>query len=152
MDRGIYEFPIAAGTDHYLFNHENGFDDGSTVPASAISSHIESSQIDIGDGDRFLLLNKLVPDITFRNSPDSNPNAIFTLKTRNFPGGDYLQTNDSTISRTAQETTTVVEQYTNQANIRLRGRSFALRVSSTATETGWRLGSPRLEIRPDGRR
>ena len=152
MDRGIYEFPIAAGTDHYLFNHENGFDDGSTVPASAISSHIESSQIDIGDGDRFLLLNKLVPDITFRNSPDSNPSAIFTLKTRNFPGGEYLQNFASTIARTAQETTTVVEQYTNQANIRLRGRSFALRVSSTATETGWRLGSPRLEIRPDGRR
>jgi len=152
MDRGIYEFPIAAGTDHYLFNHENGFDDGSTVPASAISSHIESSQIDIGDGDRFLLLNKLVPDITFRNSPDSNPSAIFTLKTRNFPGGEYLQNSASTIARTAQETTTVVEQYTNQANIRLRGRSFALRVSSTATETGWRLGSPRLEIRPDGRR
>ena len=152
LDRGIYEFPIAAGTDHYLFNHENGFDDGSTVPASAISSHIESSQIDIGDGDRFLLLNKLVPDITFRNSPDSNPSATFTLKTRNFPGGQYLQNSASTIARTAQETTTVVEQYTNQANIRLRGRSFALRVSSTATETGWRLGSPRLEIRPDGRR
>ena len=152
MDRGIYEFPIAAGTDHYLFNHENGFDDGSTVPASAISSHIESSQIDIGDGDKFLFISKVIPDITFRNSPDSTPTATFTLKTRNFPGGSYLQTSDSSVARTAQETSTVVEQFTNQANIRLRGRSFALRVASTDTEIGWRLGSPRIEVRQDGRR
>ena len=152
MDRGIYEFPIAAGSDHYLFNHEDGFDDGSTVPATAISSHIESSQIDIGDGNNFVFINKVIPDITFRSSTVGSPSATFTLQTRNFPGGSYLQTTDQTITRTASESSTVVEQYTNQANIRLRGRSFALKVASTGTEIGWRLGSPRVDVRPDGRR
>ena len=152
MDRGIYEFPIAAGSDHYLFNHEDGFDDGSTVPATAISSHIQSSQIDIGDGNNFVFINKVIPDITFRSSTVGSPSATFTLQTRNFPGGSYLQTTDQTITRTASESSTVVEQYTNQANIRLRGRSFALKVASTGTEIGWRLGSPRVDVRPDGRR
>jgi hypothetical protein len=152
MDRGIYEFPIAAGSDHYLFNHEDGFDDGSTVPATAISSHIQSSQIDIGDGNNFVFINRVIPDITFRSSTVGSPSATFTLQTRNFPGGSYLQTTDQTITRTASESSTVVEQYTNQANIRLRGRSFALKVASTGTEIGWRLGSPRVDVRPDGRR
>ena len=47
---------------------------------------------------------------------------------------------------------TVVEQFTDQVNIRLRGRSFALRVDSTETGVTWRLGSPRVDIRPDGKR
>ena len=54
VDRGVEENPIAAGRDGYLYNHEVGFDDGSTTPASAIT-YIESSQFDIGDGDQFSL-------------------------------------------------------------------------------------------------
>ncbi len=51
IDRGVEENPIAAGRDGYLYNHEIGFDDGSTSPASAISAYIESSQFDLGEGD-----------------------------------------------------------------------------------------------------
>jgi hypothetical protein len=50
--------PIAAGPDHYLYDHESGFDDGSTAPASAIAANIESSQIDLGDGDQFAFLSR----------------------------------------------------------------------------------------------
>ena len=149
LDRGIQEFPIAAGLDGYLYFHENGFDDGSTAPASAISAHIESSQFDIGDGNNFSFVNRLIPDVTFRNSSTSTPSVTFTMKTRNFPGGNYLETDDETISKTAS---VPVEQFTNQTFVRLRGRSMALRVASTETGMTWRLGSPRLDIRQDGRR
>ena len=151
-DRGITVFPIAAGTDGYLYEQETGLDDGSTTPASAISAHIESSQVDIGDGDQFSFINRYLPDVTFNGSTSDNPAATFTFKTRNFPGGDYLASDANAITQSVAGTTSVVEQFTTQVNIRLRGRSFALRVASEDPEVQWRLGSPRVDIRPDGRR
>ena len=152
LDRGIESLPIAAGTDHFLYSHESGFDDGSTTPVSAISAYIESSQFDMGDGDNFTFINRLIPDLTFRDSTSGSPKATFTLKTRNFPGGEYLQSNAKPVTQSSAGSTTVVEQFTDQVNVRLRGRSFALRVDSGETGVAWRLGSPRVDVKPDGRR
>ena len=148
IDRGVREFPVAASTDGYLYNHEVGDDDGSTNPVSPIVAHIESSQIDIGEGDKFSFISRIIPDITFRDSAIGKQ-ATLTVKTRNTPGGQYLQTESATVEKSA---TVPVEQFTQDARLRLRGRSFALRVASSETGVGWRLGSPRLDIRPDGRR
>jgi len=149
IDRGLEQNPIAAGLDGYLYTHENGFDDGSQNPAAAISAYIESSQFDIGDGNNFSFVSRIIPDVTFRDSTVSSPSVTFTMKARNFPGGNYLQENDSIVTKTA---IVPVEQFTNQANIRLRGRSMALRVDSNETGMTWRLGSPRMDVRQDGRR
>ena len=149
LDRGINADPIAAAPDHYLYNHEIGFDDGSTDPVTAISARIESSQIDMGDGDHFLFMSKMIPDLTFRDSTASLPSATMTLQARNYPGGLYLQTQAKAVTRTA---TVPLEQWTNQVNLRLRGRAFSLKLESTDTGVGWRLGTPRVDIRPDGRR
>jgi hypothetical protein len=145
MDRGIYDNPIAAGPNNYLYIQETGFD----ADGSAITAYIESSQIDIGDGDQFAFIKRLIPDLTFRGSTASSPSANFTIKTRNFPGGVYLQSNEKTVTKTAS---VPVEQFTDQVHLRLRGRSFAMRIESDDSGVGWRLGSPRLDIRPDGRR
>jgi len=149
LDRGINQFPIAAGTDRYLYLHEFGQSDGSTVPDSAIDAHIESSQIDIQDGENFAFIRRIIPDITFDGSTTDSPNANLVLKARNFPGGNYLNSQTAGVDRTA---TVPVEQFTDQVNVRLRGRSFALRVESDQEGVSWRLGSPRVEIRPDGKR
>jgi hypothetical protein len=149
IDRGVQENPIAAGLDGYLYTHEDGFDDGSQNPATAISAYIESSQFDIGDGNNFSFVSRIIPDVTFRNSTEGSPSVTFTMKARNFPGGNYLQEDDSAITKTA---TVPVEQFTNQAYVRLRGRSMALRVESSETGMTWRLGSPRMDVRQDGRR
>ena len=149
IDRGVQENPIAAGLDGYLYTHENGFDDGSQNPATAISAYIESSQFDIGDGNNFSFVSRIIPDVTFRNSTEGSPSVNFTMKARNFPGGNYLQEDDSSITKTA---TAPVEQFTNQAYVRLRGRSMALRVESSEVGMTCRLGSPRMDVRQDGRR
>ena len=149
LDRGVNAEPLAASSDHYLYLHEIGFDDGSTEPASAITAFIESSQMDLGEGDQFAFMRRLIPDVTFRNSTAETPSAVMTLKVRNFPGGDYLSSDASTVSKTAS---LPVEQFTDQVYVRLRGRSFALRMESQNTGVTWRLGSPRVDIRPDGRR
>ena len=139
---------IRDSTDGYLYEHEIGSDDGTTSPATAISAHIESSQIDIGDGDKFSFITRVIPDITFRSSA-TDSTASFVVKARNSPGGNYLQTETKDIVKTAS---VPIEQFTEDARIRLRGRSFALRIESSDTGVEWRLGSPRLDIRPDGRR
>ena len=145
IDRGIRQFPIAAGSPN-LFNHETGFDDD----GSAMTSFIESSPMDIGDGDKFTLVQKVIPDLTFDGSTSqSAPAANFTLKARNEPGENYSNTSAGTATRTS---TSPVETFTNQLNLRARGRSFALRVDSDALGVKWRLGSPRVSIRQDGRR
>ena len=151
LDRGINDYPLATGTDSYLYDHEYGLDDGSTNPPSAISAHVESSQIDMGDGERFAFIRRLIPDVTFGGSTATSPTATFTLKTRNFPGGAYLSSDDSSVTQSEAATSTVVEQFTTQAFVRLRGRSFALRVASSEEQVQWRLGSPRVEVRQDGR-
>ena len=148
VDRGINNYPIAASTDYYLYDHEFGLDDGSTSPSQGITAHIESSQIDLADGDKFVFMRRVIPDLTFNGSTSTAPAANLILKSRNFPGGNYLNTETSAVTQSA---TVPVEQFTQQAFVRLRGRSFALRIESTATEVKWRLGATRVDIRPDGR-
>ena len=144
LDRGIKTFPIAA-EGGYVYNHELGNDNDGV----AMTSFIESSQLDTGDGDRFIMLTKLIPDVKFDGSTTPVPSVDFTLQTRRHPGANYSQTNTSTATRSA---TTPVEQWTEKLDVRLRGRSFALKVQSTGLGTKWKLGSPRVELRPDGRR
>jgi hypothetical protein len=145
LDKGIRQFPIAAGTS-YLYNHEFGFDDD----GSAMTSFIESGPMDIGDGDKFSLIQKVIPDLTFEGSSSvSSPAATFTIKARNEPGLAYNNTSAGTATRTA---TSPVELFTNQINLRARGRSFSLKVDSSATGMKWKLGSPRVSLRPDGKR
>jgi hypothetical protein len=150
IDRSpISDYPIATYTDGKQYFHELGLDDGTTSPASAISAYIQSSQVSLGEGDQFALIKRIIPDLTFENSTAGSPTATFTVKVRNFPGANYDDENDASVSRTA---TVPVEQFTNQVHLRLRGRSFALKIASEEVETQWRLGAPRLDVRPDGRR
>mgnify|MGYP003640214786 CR=1 len=145
IDRGTRFYPIAAGSS-YLYNHEFGYNDD----ASAMTSYIESSPMDIGDGDKFTLIQKVIPDLTFDGSlTSSTPAATFTLKARNYPGESFDNTDTGTSTRTS---TSPVEEYTKQLHLRARGRSFAMRVESSALSMKWKLGSPRVDIRLDGKR
>jgi len=145
LDRGTRNFPLAAGIDGYLYNHEFGYDD----VTDPIEAHIESSPIDIADGDRFTLIGRVIPDMTFEGSTSlSNPQATFTVKARNFPGATFDNTDSGDTIRTSSSP---VETYTNQLYLRARGRSFALRVESDSLGTKWKLGTPRIEIRADGK-
>ena len=145
IDRGVRTYPIAAGSS-YLYNHEFGYDDD----GSAMNSFIESGAIDIGDGDKFTYIQRVIPDLTFNGSTNlSSPQATFTVKARNFPGASFDNTASGDAIRTASSP---VETFTNQLHLRARGRSFALRVESEALGAKWKLGSPRIDLRPDGRR
>lgn len=138
LDRGLKEYPIAGAVNGYLYNHEFGTDDD----GAPLSAYIESSPVDIDEGDRFVFARRLVPDIDFQQSTDQAlKQATFTIKTERFPGTGYTQS-----------VATTVADGSTQNHIRARGRSFGLRVETDGLGVGWRLGSPRLDIRPDGGR
>jgi hypothetical protein len=149
LDRNVLNNPIAVSPDGYIYYHEVGFDDGSTNPPSALNSYVESSVVDIGDGDQFMFATRVIPDLTFRESTNLTPTVNLTLKARNFPGGAYFASDTDPVTKTA---TLPVEQFTNQLFVRLRGRSMSLRIESNQTGVSWRLGDPRLDLRTDGRK
>ena len=145
LDRGTRQDPLATGSQ-FIFRHEVGYDDD----GSAMSSFIESSPIDIGDGDKFTYISKVIPDLTFDGSTGSvDPQATLTVKSKNFPGAGFDNTASGDTVRTS---TSPVETFTNQLFLRSRGRSFALRIESSTLGTRWKLGSPRIDVRQDGRR
>jgi hypothetical protein len=144
LDRGVRTLPLATG-GNYLYNHEIGYDDD----GSAMTSFIESSPIDLGDGEKFAFIRRVIPDITFNGSTSINPTADFTIKAKDFPGSTYDQTSTQSTSRSS---TSPVEQFTNKLDCRIRGRSFALRIDSSAIGTKYKLGTPRIDVREDGRR
>ena len=146
---GLRSFPQATGTDFYLYDHENGLDDFSTGSRVAINAFVESSDFDIGDGQQFMLRNRILPDLSFNGSTAANPAALFTIRSRDFGGDNFTESPSDSAIRTA---TSPVEQYTDKIDLRARGRQMSIRVENTATEVKWRLGAPRIDVRPDGRR
>ena len=147
IDRGIRNFPQATGTltYPYLYNHEFGTDDD----GSPITSYVESSPFDLGEGENFGFIDKVIPDLTFDGSTVDSPVVDFTMQARNFPGANYNVSQTGSATRTS---TTPVEQFTNQIFVRVRGRSMSLKVSSNTAGVQWRLGTPRVNVKQDGRR
>ena len=146
LDRGTRNYPLATDNNGYVYNHEFGYDADDT----AMDSYIESAVMDIGDGDHFAYIRRVIPDLSFSGSTSiSTPQATFTVKARDFPGEDFGNTAAGTTTRTQSSP---VEEYTKQLYLRARGRSFAMRVESNALGSKWRLGSPRVDLRQDGRR
>lgn len=146
--RGVFGYPIAASGDGYLYYHEFGINDGSQNPPVGIDSYIESNPVDLGDGDQFMFVSRVVPDLTFRNSTGT-PSVTLTLKAKDYPGNAF---GDTTSQAATRSVSTPIEQYTGEQFVRIRGRSIAFRIESDQLDTTWRLGTPRLEVRPDGRR
>jgi hypothetical protein len=149
IDRSIEDFPRAASVDGYVYFHEIGQDDGSTNPPSPIVAYIESSPIEIGQGEQFGFAWRMIPDLDFRNSSAPSPTVDFILEAQDFSGSNFSQTANNNTTRTA---TIPIEQFTDQTFFRLRGRMLSLRVRSDQLGVAWRLGVPRVDIRADGRR
>jgi len=155
LDSPLRTVPMGAGYNGQLLYHETGNDDGTTSPASPIVSFCQSSDFDIGDGHNFGLVSRIIPDLTFDGSDVAQPTVTFTVRPRQNPGANYGASNspdvDSTQSYIGQRTYNV-QQFTQYVYVRVRGRQMAFRVGSSELGVAWQLGTPRIDVRPDGRR
>lgn len=155
LDSGLRNYPVAATYSYNLVNHEQGTDDNVTGTPVAINAIIGSAEFDIDDGDHFGFVWRMLPDITFRGSDTESPQVTMTLIPMQNSGSGYnnpisLGGNpDATVTRTS---TSVIEQFTGQVYVRVRGRQMILQVESNQLGCAWQLGSPRIDIKQDGRR
>lgn len=151
----VSEVPIAATYTNRLVYQETGTDDAETGTTAPITSYITSAEFDIDDGHNFGFIWRILPDVTFRGSSASSPSAVMTLLPLQNSGSGYNSpasvggSDNGTITRI---TTVPIEQFTGQVNVRVRGRQMAFKVASDALGVQWQLGSPRIDIRPDGRK
>jgi hypothetical protein len=98
-----------------------------------------------------MFIRRIIPDLNFTQSTATAPEVEFTMTARNYNGNVTGQGSDSgDVIRSS--VVSGQDNYTNQLFMRLRGRQMNLKVSSDTTGVKWRLGAPRLEMRPDGRR
>jgi len=157
IDSGILVYPLAATYDNNLVDHEFGVDDNQTATPQPIDAYIESAEIDLDDGDSFMFVKRVLPDVTFRGSTAGSPSGTLTLKPLANSGSGYLSpasvggtssNADATVVRTA---TVPIEAFTGQVYIRLRGRQISVRFESSTLGVQWQLGSLRLDMQADGR-
>ena len=154
-DSPLRDFPMAAGYDGMLIYHEDGVDDGTTNPPSPITAYCQSSDFDIGDGHNFGIVWRIIPDVTFDGSTVNNPTTVFTVRPRQNPGTNYGSTDNPDVisaQNYQNQQTYNVQQFTEYAYVRVRGRQMAFKISSDTLGVSWQLGTPRLDVRPDGRR
>ncbi len=156
LDSGLRNYPIAATYAYNLVNHEDGVDDNITATPQPITALIASSEFDIDDGHNFGFVRRILPDLTFRGSSDSvTPQVTMTLIPLSNSGSGYSNpaseggTNSAVVQRI---TSVVVEQFTGQVFIRVRGRQMVFRVDSSQVGCAFQIGAPRIELQSDGRR
>ena len=149
IDRELYDNPIATeylanttannetilgltagATQIYL--HEQGND----ADGEAIDAYLKSGAVQIGQGDDFSFVSRLIPDI-------QNQSGTLNLDF------EFLRyPNDAN----AVTKSTSFTSGTEKVDLRGRGRQFTANIVSNTTGTSWRLGTMRFDIQPDGRR
>lgn len=157
-DSPLQRGPLAATgttTVGQLVVHEQGVNDVTTDVPVPINAYIQSSDMDIEDGNQFMLVWRMLPDVSFDGSATDQPAVNISLYPRQFPGSSYGTETDSAVV-SAQNYTNVktytVQQFTPQVFVRVRGRQMAFRIESTTLGVNWQLGTMRIDARPDGRR
>lgn len=153
-DSGLRAYPQAATYSHNVVNHELGWDDQTGETPVAINAYIESAEFDIEDGQNLAFVYRIVPDITFDNSTAESPQVTMTLLPLINSGSGYNvpQSVGGSSSATIQRLTTVnIERFTGQVYVRVRGRQMIIKVESVDLGNAWQIGTPRIDLRLDGR-
>jgi hypothetical protein len=161
LDSGLRNYPMAATYSYNIVNHESGVDDNVSGTPTAIESSITSSQFDIGDGHNMAFVWRMLPDLTFRGSTDgTTPSLTMQLLPLQNSGSGYNNpksvggtSSTASLPVTATQTYPIdLDTFTGQLNIRVRGRQMSMKISCNTLGTQWQLGSPRVDVRADGRR
>jgi hypothetical protein len=155
IDSGLRPYPLAATYSNNLVEHEYGVDDNQTDVTLPIVATIESAEFDLDDGDKFMFIRRVLPDITFRGSTANNPSGELSLIPMQNSGSGYnnpRSVGGSSNAGVVRSATVPIEQFTGQVYIRVRGRQVIVKFESSDVGVAWQLGSMRLDMQPDGKR
>lgn len=155
LDSDLRNYPLAATFSNNLVYHENGVDSNELGTAVAITATITSGEFSLDEGDKFMMINRILPDMTFVGSTAGSPSATMTLLPLENSGSGYnnpLSAGGNSSSAVVRSASVPIEEFTGQAFVRIRGRQIAVKIESTGLGVTWKLGIPRIDLRPDGRR
>jgi hypothetical protein len=155
LDSGILSKPLAATYINNLVSHEDGVDDYSSTSPAAIYSYIESSEIDMEDGDSYVFIRRVLPDFNFSGSTLTNPSVTLTISPMLNSGSGYkspMSVGGVANANIARSATVPIEAFTGQVYIRVRGRQFTLKIENNELGAQWQSGAHRIDIQPDGTR
>jgi hypothetical protein len=126
VDKNVFNYPMMWAADGYVYDHEVAFNrpGGGDVYA-------ESGPMQIGNGERFMHINEIVPD------ENTLGDVTATFIKRNYPTGD--------------ETSYGPYSMSNPTSVRLNGRQINMRFDG-ARDTDWRVGVMRVNAIQGGRR
>ena len=149
IDREVFDNPVASEYfENTTANNETilGLTDGATqmflhetgnnADGAAITAFVKSGVVQIGEGNDFSFVSKLIPDVE-----DQLGTLNAKLEFKNYPN------NSVSVTKTA-----TFQDNTDFVSLRGRGREFTVNVVSNTTNTAWRLGTQRFDIQPDGKR
>jgi hypothetical protein len=165
--------------NHEVGTDDNATSTTAAINAYVVSSDLEISPSDAGE--HFGFVWRMLPDVNFNGSTSASPQVNITLMPRNSSGSAYANlsnqpywpaTGQTTSAPTWPPTSQVqnplvqssnnysssgypeytIQQFTGQVYTRVRGRQMAFKVGSNTIGTAWQLGTPRFDIRADGRR
>jgi len=163
LQDNIQSNPVAADYNSRLLYHESGVDDNATSNTQPIYAYIQSSDFGImasdnnNSGQHFGFVWRILPDVNFNGSNQANPQVTMAIYPRQNSGTAYGSTdlNQVTSSQTYATPTPneyTVQQFTGEVYTRLRGRQMAFKCYSNTIGTQWQLGTPRFDVKQDGRR
>lgn len=131
LDLSLDGKPVGAANGK-LYQHEVGVDDD----GSPMVAFIESGDTDIADGDAYMFVSRLLPDVKL-----SGGSLNYQIKGRDYPN-ENLRTKASV----------TVFPDTDKRDVRVRDRQIVLRIQSNDIGVEWRTGKTRLDMQPDGRK
>ena len=144
-------FDVTGNTDGttIYYEHETGVNQIKGGVTSAIAANILSGDFDItqdqregitfrGDGEHIMRVSRFLPDFITQAG-----NTIVELDLRNFPNQTAASSSLGPFTITSS---------TNYQSCRARGRSVAVKISNTAVDSNWKMGTFRLDVHAGGRR
>lgn len=120
---GVYDNPLVASPDGYVYRHEIGFNYDGAIP------YAETGPFELGSGDNVYMARHLYPD------ERTQGNVTASFRTRFYPNGAEYSHGPYTMNA--------------PTSVRFTGRQVVMRVDG-ATNSDWRFGIPRLDVQPGG--
>ena len=89
IDSTALRYPVSANYNNTLVYQEYGLNDNTNGVDLAMDSYIQSSEFDLQFGNRFAFVNRILPDVTFRQSTATSPQVTMTLIPMQNSGSGY---------------------------------------------------------------
>jgi hypothetical protein len=138
IDQSVLGTPIGAGTDRYLYQHEQG----NSAAGQPMNALVTTGYFAAADGDNMVFVDQIWPDMKWGTYTGNNNATVYlTINTANYP-------TETPVSYGPYAMTVGIPFI----NVRARGRLFSFTIQSTdGAETFWRLGRIRYRFSPDGK-